>query len=130
MPTPCRKNLTYQKAPELTLNLEAAAKGSKDICSQQPLQQIEPIVSYTKSTCTKQRSGKTTHPRAIKPLDVPHTKLTCYCRGEAHLASQCKFHTAECYPCHKTGHIAKVCKSRPDAKSHQSVKTNYGTACT
>jgi len=70
----------------------------------------------------KQRSGKTTHPRAVKPSDWPQTKLTCYRCGETHLASQCKFRTAEYHRCHKTGHIAKMCKSRPDVKSHHSGK--------
>jgi len=58
------KNLTYKIAHESMLNLEARAKGSKDISSQQ----TELIVNYTKSM--KQRSGKTTHPwLAIKSSD-------------------------------------------------------------
>jgi len=107
------KNLIYKIAHELALNLEAEAKGNKDISSQQTSQQTEPIVNYTKGM--KQRSGKTTHPRAIKPSDG---KLTCYHCG----ASQCKFCTAECHRWHKTGHNVKVCNSRPDAKSHHSGK--------
>jgi len=43
------KNLTYKTAQELALYLEAAAKGSKDISSQQTSQQTEPIVNYTTS---------------------------------------------------------------------------------
>jgi len=50
-------------AHELALSLEGAAKGSKDISSQQ----TEPTVNYTKGM--KQKSGKTTHPRATKPSD-------------------------------------------------------------
>jgi len=42
------KDLTCKKVHGLALNLEAAAKGSTDILSQQSLQQTEPILNYAK----------------------------------------------------------------------------------
>ena len=117
------KDLTYKKAHELAVTLEAAAKGSKDI-STTATQQIEPFVNYTKGVNFTQRSGKTTNSSRAKLPDGPQVK-TCYRCGDRHLASQCKFRTAECHRCHKTGHIAKVCKSKPEEKSHHSGKKSH-----
>ena len=117
------KDLTYKKAHGLAVTLEAAAKGSKDI-STTATQQIEPFVNYTKGVNFKQRSGKTTNSSRAKLPDGPQIK-TCYRCGDRHLASQCKFRTAECHRCHKTGHIAKVCKSKSEEKSHHSDKKSH-----
>ena len=91
------KDLTYKKAHEIAITLEAAAKGSKDI-STITIHPIELIVNYTKGI--KPRSGRKTHPWTVKPPDGPQLKLTCYRCGEARLASQCNFRTAECHQCH------------------------------
>ena len=117
------KDLTYKKAHELVVTLEAAAKGNKDI-STTTTQQIEPFVNDTKGVNFKQRSGKTTNSSRTKLPDGPQIK-TCYWCGDRHLASQCKFWTAGCHRCHKTGHIAKVCKSKLEEKSHHSGKNSH-----
>ncbi len=36
----------------------------------------------------------------------------CYRCGGKHLSSHCRFRDAECHACGKTGHIAKVCRSK------------------
>ena len=110
------KDLTYQKAHKLSLNLEAAANGaSRASCE---------LYKNYKAEIRKNNSpmGHQAIASHCKPLDGPQIKLTCYHCGEAYLASQCTFCSAECHWCHKTEHMTKVWKSRLDAKSHQSDK--------
>jgi hypothetical protein len=41
----------------------------------------------------------------------------CYRCGGDHLHTTCKYKDAECHHCHKRGHIAPVCKSKPRTHS-------------
>ena len=46
----------------------------------------------------------------------------CDSCGGNHMRFTCKFKTAECHSCHKIGHIAKVCRSKP-TRQNQHVRT-------
>lgn len=117
------KNLSYDKALEIALSTEAAAKGSKDInaASTTPIDQS---LNYTSGK--KYSSEKTTHQRNKQDRDsTAPAKLTvtcCQCGGQGHSVPECKFRTAECRRCHKTGHIARVCRSKGQSNPK---KTHY-----
>ena len=116
------KNLTYDKALEIALSAEAAAKGSKDINAASTTL-IDPSINYTSGK--KYTSEKTTHQRNRQDRDSNPAKLTvtCYrCGGQGHSAPECKFRTGECRWCHKTGHIAWVCRSKGQSNPK---KTHY-----
>jgi len=102
------KNLTYDKAFELALAMEASTKVSKDISATSSTT-LDQSLHYTAGQ--KNTFGKTTH-LWNKHVEESSTKPTCYRCGNHHLASECKFRTAECRRCHKTRQIAKVCRSR------------------
>ncbi|XP_065895807.1 uncharacterized protein [Dysidea avara] len=44
--------------------------------------------------------------------DKSTTTKPCYCCGERHHPSSCRFVDAICHACKKTGHISKVCRSK------------------
>ena len=116
------KNLTYDKALEITLSTEAAAKGSKDINAASTML-IDPSINYTSGK--KYTSEKTTHQRNRQDRDSTPAKLTvtCYqCGGQGHSAPECKSRTIEYRRCHKTKHIAQVCRSKGQSNPK---KTHY-----
>ena len=42
-----------------------------------------------------------------------HFVVSCYRCGGPHLANKCWFITEKCHSCGRTGHISKVCRSKP-----------------
>ena len=52
---------------------------------------------------------------------------SCIGCGGSHKREQCKFKNAECHMCHKKGHIAKVCRSKPDNSVKFSKKKSVAT---
>ena len=79
-----KRDLTFAKAQELSLSLEAAENQAQE------LKGAEPIVHCVESSPPK-----------------------CYrCGGKNHKESQCKFKQAICHKCKKRGHIKRACRSR------------------
>ena len=79
-----KRELTFAKAQELSLSLEAAENQAQE------LKGAEPIVHRVESSPPK-----------------------CYrCGGTNHKESNCKFKQAVCHKCKKRGHIKRACRSR------------------
>ena len=92
------KDLTFQKAQDIVLALEAADAnaGEVETTIQPPQLQIN---SLHKGPVSKSRSTRAPPP--------------CYRCGGSHLHQVCRFQDSTCHYCHKRGHITKVCKSKP-----------------
>ena len=93
--------LTYEKAMELALSMEVAAKDLRLL--QKPGTQTGMGVSQTETgsaggvLSVRAKSEKT----AVKP---------CYrCGKEGHAPSKCRFREAVCHKCKKRGHIKAAC---------------------
>ena len=79
-----KRELTFAKAQELSLSLEAAENQAQE------LKGAEPIVHRVESSLPK-----------------------CYrCGGTNHKEGNCKFKQAVCHKCKKRGHIKRACRSR------------------
>ena len=91
------KDLTFQKAQDIVLALEAADAnaGEVETTIQPPQPQIN---SLYKGPVSKSRSTRAPPP--------------CYRCGGSHSHRECRFQDSTCHYCHKRGHIAKVCKSK------------------
>ena len=83
--------LTFTKAKELAIALESAERDAKDLQTDPP--PIEVNVHAVQ-------------PSSQKPSP------SCHRCGGKHLPSACRFRGAECFKCHKKGHIARACKSQ------------------
>jgi len=46
----------------------------------------------------------------------------CYCGSKDHSASLCRFKTAKCHICQKTGHLARVCRSKKKTEPNKKYK--------
>ena len=98
------KELTFEKALEIALSVEAAEEDVKQ------LQKSSATVLY-------QRHSKNLNRPASKSEQASTHKAStatppCHrCLGN-HIPQTCKFKQAECHKCHKKGHIAKACKTR------------------
>ena len=108
------KNLTFDKALEISLAVEAADKDMKQI-------QKPPVVHY-------QSHGKDPKPprKDVQPRNS-RQPTTCHrCLGE-HAPQTCPFKQAECHKCKKVGYIAKACKTkaRQEKLPKQPKATNY-----
>ena len=79
-----KRDLTFAKAQELSLSLEAAENQAQE------LKGAEPTIHRVESSPQK-----------------------CYrCGGTNHKESQCRFKQAVCHKCNKRGHIQRACRSR------------------
>ena len=55
------------------------------------------------------------------------TQITCFrCGKNPHHSDNCRFKNAECYVCHKHGHIAPVCKQRTNLENPRSKASHQG----
>ncbi|XP_062557343.1 uncharacterized protein K02A2.6-like [Armigeres subalbatus] len=83
------KHLTFEKALEISLSMEASGEGAEIF--EKRLQEV----NYTDN-----RSSQVTN----------NTKKKCYrCGSEAHLASVCRHKDTVCNFCKKLGHLQRVC---------------------
>ena len=81
------EDLTFAKAQELAMGMEAAAKNADEI---------------------KGGAGS----KDYELFNLSSASKTCYhCGGKGHLPDKCYFKTQKCKNCSKQGHIAKVCRS-------------------
>ena len=101
------KDLTYDRALEIALAMEAAAKDTKDLLAASNSSTAELHYTGTGRGNVKNRSGRATQPNyrwqqdsQPKPNSTKgRANPTCYrCRG-SHLASECRICNAECRRC-------------------------------
>ena len=108
------KELTLGKAVSLAQAVEIAERGSKDL-------QTPPTSKATANPDAELYKFNSGIPK--KPEDKPtEPPKRCYRCGGKHFQSQCRFKTEQCHNCHKRGHIAKVCQSKPQAKKTQATR--------
>ena len=105
------ERLTFKKALDISLALEAATKDTK---------QLQAAASATPSNQVpvhKVREGEKSSP-----------SIKCYhCGKPNHKAPQCRYKDSICAKCKKKGHLAKVCcstKSTPSQSRSEPLETN------
>ena len=120
------KKLTYDKAMELAQAIESAERDTKQLKAAQATSTPPVYYSSTKRPDHKQKKGKE-QSKSTKPQGSP---IVCYRCGGAHLATACRFISTVCHACKKRGHLARVCRSRPNLgrqaiakKAHHLVET-------
>jgi len=78
-------DLTFDKAYELALASEFADKSAKDLKSATP-----------------------------HVVNCVQHKQECYRCGDKHNAADCRLKNVECHKCGKKGHIARMCRTKPE----------------
>ena len=113
------KKLTYDKAMELAQAIESAERDTKQLKAAQATSTPPVHYSSTKRPDHKQKKGKE-QSKSTKPQGSP---IVCYRCGGAHLATACRFISTVCHACKKRGHLARVCRSRPNL-GRQAISKN------
>ena len=117
------KELTFQKALDLSQAVEAAEKNSKLLQNSKPAesQSDQGKLNYTKRG--QKTSSSTGSGAASGSGKGP---IVCYRCGGPHLAPECKFKEVFCKFCKKKGHLAKVCRAKlqKDDASQPGQKLN------
>ena len=113
-----KKELTFEKALEVALSVEAAEKDVRQI------QVPSAAVMYHRQG-TGQQAQKGEHQMGTRKA-TPAITLCHRCLG-SHLPQMCQFKQAECHKCHKKGHIARACKSRQNRQGTEPGKSNKKT---
>ena len=100
--------LTFQKALEVAIGLEAA---DRDVRELKPWQrESDAPVTVVAGPGVNAVSP----PVAGEPIKTHSSAIVCFRCGKAgHKANQCRFKAAKCHRCGKKGHLKKVCKSPP-----------------
>ena len=108
-------DLKFTKARELAIAAEAATRNSQDLqASQKPNTSPEgESLLYMRDN----RKGVRRQPNA----EGASSNQSCYRCGGNHHQSNCRFREVECHSCKKKGHIAKVCRSKLNAKKAHKV---------
>ncbi|KAJ8046093.1 Cellular nucleic acid-binding protein [Holothuria leucospilota] len=95
--------LTFDKALDLALGLELAAKNADDLKQGHPTSREQVLRIPKGKTTSRNQQGNASKPK-FKP---------CYrCGKDNHLPDDCYFKDKLCNNCGKKGHISKVCRSR------------------
>ena len=103
-------DLSFDRAVEIAISLEGAKLNAQLMKSQ--------IASH--GTREVHRVGN----RSSKPQN--HSVVFCYRCGGPHLANKCRFIKEKCHSCGKTGHISKVCRSKPSVIPHPTEAHSKG----
>ena len=101
--------LTYARAVELAVGMEAAETNAQQLQSPEPIRWMSP-----------HPRGKppVTHGKSASKKPSPVTSNRCHrCDRGGHSGSTCKFKTAVCYYCHKPGHLARACHKKKAAQT-------------
>ncbi len=94
------KELTLQKAQELALGLETAAKNVRELQSAKN-RQAEQLHRVSPGRSRSLGGGSQTGGM---------TRSCFRCGNPSHVPSQCRFKNARCHNCGKVGHIRKTCR--------------------
>ena len=110
-----RRALTFEQVTQI---LETWEDVNTAVSSQEPAR----VLYHERSTPDKaqkpfNRGRKPRENRHFKQQHLLKPNNSCNSCGGLHLRSNCKFRDAECRRCHKTGHIQRVCRSAPVAKT-------------
>ena len=99
--------LTFQKALELALSMETAAKNMKEIQSGATGLASEAHYTELHKVQPKGAQGETEGSTASP------SPTACYrCGKSGHNATQGRFKDKKCHNCRKIGHLARVCRSK------------------
>ena len=114
------KELSYERALEITLSIETAEKDVKNF------QKASGTIMYQRKSTDRfqARNEQTSTLRAAVPNSPCHR-----CLGNNHSPQMCPFKQAECNKCHKKGHIAKACRTKRNGRKTEpgsrTRKANY-----
>ena len=105
--------LSFTRAIEIATEIEDAAKCAKETVYGDEKSQVSKIRKSSATTKLSTKNFMSTKPqktpfRQKQKYDFPQG--TCgRCGGSSHSGKDCRFRTAECRFCKKTGHIERVC---------------------
>jgi hypothetical protein len=112
-------SLDFKKAMKIATSMETAVKNARDLTHQMANANINTEKPATLHRVDNQGQG-----------NQPWSKPECGRCGGKHDPQQCKFRDAECFLCHKKGHIARKCRSNTKAtgKNQRNDNPNSGTS--
>ena len=104
-------DLKFKKAFELAQAMETAEQNAREIQGSGP--------------CRSTKGEK--HVWKVKESPKPTEETTCYRCGGKHEQMTCRFKEVLCRSCGKKGHIAKVCRSKPNPEHKRKGMKPKGT---
>ncbi|CAB3992544.1 Retrovirus-related Pol poly from transposon [Paramuricea clavata] len=112
-------SLDFKKAMKIATSMETAVKNAQYLTHQMANAKINTEKPATLHRVDNQGQG-----------NQPWSKPECGQCGGKHDPQQCKFRDAECFLCHKKGHIARKCRSNTKAtgKHQRNDNPNSGTS--
>ena len=130
-----KDDLTFQKAFEIAIAMELAAKNAHVLHHPPPVMQDSgPIINKvsqfrgrrTQFTWSRADAAKG-NTRGTAAVSNSSTRKSCHSCGGNHLHDTCKFRDALCHKCQRMGHIASVCKSymHPSHNNYSRAANRY-----
>ncbi|XP_058444176.1 uncharacterized protein K02A2.6-like [Malaya genurostris] len=114
------RNLTLDRAREISVSMELSSKGGREIQSKQGKPDVNLVESSRSGTKTKVKKSNT---NAKCNESAGSNKKGCYrCGNTAHFANKCPHITTVCHFCKMKGHLQKVClKAKKEKKPEANL---------
>lgn len=128
------KDLTFEKAMEISVAMEAAAKDATELVQARNRTDTGAVNRLHVKNRRSRGNDRKNEVQCYRCGEKGHIAKDCRsggarcyrCNGSGHVAKDCKFRNAECHNCHNTGHIKKACKTSkpqmPTSGKHERRK--------
>ena len=117
-------DLTYDRAYSrgLAQMVEASERDSKKL--EKPQGQDTPLTATSEHELHYSCSGMSQRSQPARSAGhIRGPTVSCYRCGGAHLAPQCRHKNVICHSCKKRGHLARVCKSKPQHRTEHNHRS-------
>lgn len=115
-----KKPTTFNTAYEIAHSLEATRNTANEVRTSEPATAPESTNKLGYETPKTRKGGQLRH-QASPQKGGQQLQGPCNSCGGQHLRNLCRFREAKCYKCDKTGHIAKVCRTKKSTLQDSST---------
>ncbi|XP_043217358.1 uncharacterized protein K02A2.6-like isoform X6 [Amphibalanus amphitrite] len=116
-------SLTFERAQKIALAVETAAKGSRQLTTEQPSRDSREVNRVEARSFNPPPPPAGRKQRPTPPPPNRYVKRDCYRCGGSHSPQMCRFKGYRCHSCGALGHLSRCCRQNEQDKQ-PATRTN------